>query len=379
MQQLGQVVRVRRRSLGLTLADVAERSGVTRGYVSMIENHKVDNPPSEKGLVKLGSALKFAPGELERAAQWERTPEAIRQRLAQAEDDAKAGRELAQWLRQVSAKRERGTGKDLDALYRSGQLGRRVNAVLAEGGGARIDDRGSSSSAPDGVGCAGENSRRVTRGGDPGSGSPVNGVDAFAASQAGGLAGETHGVDARGTHGHAVGMGGAASSCVGVPGVPGFSGFVESALDIGHRTSDIAHRPAVPLINKVAAGLPPGFTDLDYPARTGDELVVVPGYTGLHGANDPDAFAATVSGESMQPSYREGDVVVFSPLADVVDGCDCFVRLEPDHETTFKRVFVDEEAGRIRLQPLNPAFEPRTVDREQVAGMYRAVWRMSRL
>ncbi|MEM9415013.1 MAG: S24 family peptidase, partial [Planctomycetota bacterium] len=352
MQRLGQVVRERRRSLGLTLADVAERSGVTRGYVSMIENHKVDNPPSEKVLAKLGAALKFAAGELERAAQWERTPEAIRQRLAQAEDGAKAGRELAQWLRQVSAKRERGTGKDLDALYRSGQLGRRVNAVLAEGEGARIEDRGSSGGATDAVGGAGENSRRVTRGGD--------------------AVAETHGVDARGARGKAVGLGGAASSCAGVPGL---SIFVDSASDIGHRTSEIAHRPAVPLINKVAAGLPSGFTDLDYPARTGDELVVVPGYTGLHGANDPDAFAATVSGESMQPGYHEGDVVVFSPLADVVDGCDCFVRLEPDHETTFKRVFLDEEAGRIRLQPLNPAFEPRTVDREQVAGMYRAVWR----
>lgn len=345
-------MRERRRSLGMTLADVAERSGVTRGYVSMIENHKVDNPPSEKVLSKLGVALGFSPGELERAAQWERTPAAIRERLAQAEGDARAGRELAQWLRQVSAKRERGTGKDLDALYRSGQLGRRVNAVLAEGGGSgsRGEDRGSSGGAGDVVGGAGENSRRVTRGGA--------------------AAGETHGVDARGTRGKAVGLGeGADWASVG-----------GCASDIGHRTSGLLPRSSrVPLINKVAAGLPSGFTDLGYPARTGDDLVVVPGYTGLHGANDPDAFAATVSGESMQPSYREGDVVVFSPLADVVDGCDCYVRLEPDHETTFKRVFVDEEAGRIRLQPLNPAFEPRTVDREQVAGMYRAVWRMSRL
>ena len=81
----------------------------------------------------------------------------------------------------------------------------------------------------------------------------------------------------------------------------------------------------------------------------------------------------------MQPAYREGDVVVFSPLADVVDGCDCFVRLEPDHETTFKRIFIDDTTGRIRLQPLNANYAPRTIDREHVAGLYRAVWRMSRV
>ena len=372
MQQLGRVVRERRRSLGLTLADVAERSGVTRGYVSMIENHRVENPPSAKVLAKLAAALAFPAGELERAAQWERTPAAIRERLAQAEGDAKAGRELAQWLRQVSAKRDRGTGKDLDALYRSGQLGRRVNAVLAEGEGSRGEDRGSSGEGIDdgatgAVDFASENSRRVTRGGAPGSGE-----SGFVASQVRGDAGETHGVDARTTRGKAVGLG--------ALGFDGGAGNCEVWDDASARPEPRHPSPKhVPLINKVAAGLPSGFTDLDYPARTGDDCVVVPGYTGLHGGNDPDAFAATVSGASMQPEYREGDVVVFSPLADVVDGCDCFVRLEPDHETTFKRVFVDEAAGRIRLQPLNPKYEPRTVDREQVAGMFRAVWRMSRL
>lgn len=129
----------------------------------------------------------------------------------------------------------------------------------------------------------------------------------------------------------------------------------------------------VPLINRVAAGYPAGFTDLDYPARVADRYVDAPG------VDDPDAFAATVCGESMLPDYREGDVVIFSPLAEVADGCDCFVRLEPDHESTFKRVYFEGDAKRVRLEPLNSAFETRTVDRERVAGMYRAVARYSKL
>lgn len=126
----------------------------------------------------------------------------------------------------------------------------------------------------------------------------------------------------------------------------------------------------VPLINSVAAGQPTEFTDLGYPARVADDYVRVPDLA------DPDAFAARIVGDSMQPDYREGDVVVFSPAAEVRSGVDCFARLEPDQETTFKRVYFEADgAGEdlIRLQPLNARYPPRTVPRERVAGLYRAV------
>lgn len=125
----------------------------------------------------------------------------------------------------------------------------------------------------------------------------------------------------------------------------------------------------IPLINRVAAGYPAGFTDLDYPARVADEYVRAPD------VRDPDAFAARVVGDSMAPDYREGDIVVFSPAAPVRAGMDCFVRLEPDHESTFKRVYFEQDGGdgSIRLQPINNAYAPRTVPRERVAGLYAGV------
>jgi len=126
----------------------------------------------------------------------------------------------------------------------------------------------------------------------------------------------------------------------------------------------------VPVINKVAAGYPREFTDLGYPARVADEYVRAPDL------DDPDAFAARVVGDSMEPDYREGDVVVFSPARDVRSGMDCFARLDPDNETTFKRVYFEEEnggPGRIRLQPLNSAYPPRVLERERVLGLYAAV------
>lgn len=227
---LGQALRQLRRSKAFTLADLAERVDVTPGYLSMIENQRVSNPPSMKVLVRLEAALGVHDSSLCKAAQWERTPKPIRDQLERAQQAATSPPTATQ----------------------------------------------------------------------------------------------------------------------------------------------------VPLINKVAAGYPAGFTDLDYPARSSDDVIIVPGYTGLHG-NDPDAFAATVCGDSMAPEYRAGDIVVFSPLTDVIDGSDCFARLEPDHECTFKRVFLEKDGSRIRLEPLNQDYPARTVDREQVAGLFRAVWRMSRL
>ena len=127
----------------------------------------------------------------------------------------------------------------------------------------------------------------------------------------------------------------------------------------------------VPIINKVRAGYPTEFTDLGYPARIADDYISTPDLY------DPEAFAARVVGDSMAPAYREGDVVVFSPERDTPAGADCFVRLHRDNESTFKRVYFERSEGGghlIRLQPINPAYPPRTVEREEVAGMYAAAY-----
>jgi SOS-response transcriptional repressor LexA len=125
----------------------------------------------------------------------------------------------------------------------------------------------------------------------------------------------------------------------------------------------------VPLINKVAAGYPTDFTDLDYPARVADEYIPCPHL------DDPDAFAARVVGMSMKPDYNEGDMIIFSPRREPTHGCDCFVRLLPDHHSTFKRVYFENEQH-VRLQPLNPAFAPQVIELDQVAGLYPAVMRI---
>jgi repressor LexA len=134
----------------------------------------------------------------------------------------------------------------------------------------------------------------------------------------------------------------------------------------------------IPVINKVAAGYPQEFTDLGYPVGVADEYVTVPAEM-----SDPNAFAVRVVGDSMEPKYHEGDIVIFSPAATVESGDDCFVRFAmsggpTDGEATFKRVFFDGEDA-VRLQPINDRHVPIFVKPSQIEGIFRALARYERL
>lgn len=267
MRNLSHTIRQRRKSLGLTLQEVAERAGCTKGYLSSLENDRRETVPSEEMLRRLEGALDLAPDTLLLAGGWKATPASVREHVRTLEDQSRAGRRLADLLRR----------EGVDSAFRSGELGRLVTAL--QGGGESEKPLGAS---------------------------------------------------------------------------------LMGALPL-----------QVPVINRVAAGYPTEFTDLGYPARVADEHVSVPDVF------DADAFAARVVGASMEPVYREGDIVVFSPAAATPDGSDCFVRFDRNAETTFKRVYFERGAGGeelIRLQPLNPEFPARTVAREDVAGLYAAVY-----
>ena len=122
----------------------------------------------------------------------------------------------------------------------------------------------------------------------------------------------------------------------------------------------------IPIINRVQAGYPVDYSDLDYPAGIADDYVRCPE------VNDPNAFAVRVFGDSMEPRFYQGDVVVFSPSLEVRNGDDCFVRFADPHETTFKRVFFEED-DILRLQPRNEKYSPIMIPSNRVDGIYRAV------
>jgi repressor LexA len=148
--------------------------------------------------------------------------------------------------------------------------------------------------------------------------------------------------------------------------------LAESSLDIEQEKVAFKAGRLVPIINKVAAGYPTDFTDLDYPVGHADDYVRCPD---LH---DVNAFAVLVVGDSMEPKFCEGDIVVFSPAAEVHNGDDCFIRFSSPHETTFKRVFF-EESDKVRLQPRNEKYPPMVAEGKRINGIYRAIRKIENL
>jgi len=143
----------------------------------------------------------------------------------------------------------------------------------------------------------------------------------------------------------------------------------------------------VPLINKVAAGQAGEFGDLSYPAGVADAYVAAPD---LPDAPAATLFALRLTGDSMAPEYQEGEIIVVGPPpaprpgADDQprDGQDCVVRLGElkNFATTFKRVFyIKDNAGEVsavRLVPLNPTHQERTIPLTDVTGIYPLAYRL---
>jgi repressor LexA len=145
----------------------------------------------------------------------------------------------------------------------------------------------------------------------------------------------------------------------------------QSRLNIEQGGSPISPGRPIPVINKLAAGYPADFDDLDYPVGIADDYVRCPDVT------DPKAFAVRVVGDSMEPRFKESDIVIFSPAAQVNTGDDCFIRFAEPHETTFKRVYF--EGDNVRLQPRNDKYPPLIVEGKRINGMYRAIAKVERL
>jgi SOS-response transcriptional repressor LexA len=317
MEALGPKLRRQRRRLGFTLDELSAKAAISKPYLSLIETGRVTNPPSDEKLRRLEEVLQFRPGELITQAHLQRTPRDVRAVL----------------VRLMNGNRPHARADQAQG----------INGNAAANGGHAA------------------NSAATTHAALPMNGhGPASGKTGAAQSPAVARAGASVSIPAPLNLDDAY-----------------LSGVLAELVD-RHRGNIDPLSPggnAVPVINKVQAGYPQNFTDLSYPRGVADDYVSCPGIA------DPDAFAARVHGDSMSPKYRQGDIVIFSPAADPRAGDDCFVRIE-DGQTTFKQVFFETEAsGRavIRLQPRNPRYRPQTIPREQISGLYRAVYRYQRV
>lgn len=74
-------------------------------------------------------------------------------------------------------------------------------------------------------------------------------------------------------------------------------------------------------------------------------------------------FGLKIKGDSMEPDYLDGDVIIFQKQNNCENGDDCVVMVN-GNDGTFKRVFKNENG--IILQPLNNKYQPLVFTNEQI-------------
>lgn len=126
-------------------------------------------------------------------------------------------------------------------------------------------------------------------------------------------------------------------------------------------------RATIPLIGLAQAGAGRLFTEDGMPTGgAGWEEVEFPDLTG------EKFYAIEVSGDSMRPLYRDGDVLIVSPTASVRKGDRVVVRTN-DGEVMAKEVR-RRTAKNIELLSLNPEHEDRVLALKDLAWMARVMW-----
>ncbi|HEY1933463.1 MAG TPA: helix-turn-helix transcriptional regulator [Acetobacteraceae bacterium] len=143
-----------------------------------------------------------------------------------------------------------------------------------------------------------------------------------------------------------------------------------TALVSGARAlSSIANsRPArrVPLIGLAQAGGEGYFDDGGYPVGGGWDEVSLPEIA------DPNAYALEISGDSMEPVYRDGDMVIISPSAPIRRGDRVVVRT--NRGEVMAKQLARRSARRVELKSLNPAHPDYSFELTEVAWVHRIIW-----
>jgi phage repressor protein C with HTH and peptisase S24 domain len=153
---------------------------------------------------------------------------------------------------------------------------------------------------------------------------------------------------------------------------------LEGFVGLARRQSRGASKPAsdgeglratlrpLPLLGFAQAGAGGYFDDGGFPVGQGWDEITLPGLP------DEEAYALKVSGDSMLPLYRDGDIIIVSPTAQVRRGDRVVVRTR-DGEVMAK-VLKRQTQAELELASLNPEHPGRTIPATDVEWTARILW-----
>ncbi|MBV6656283.1 MAG: helix-turn-helix transcriptional regulator [Devosiaceae bacterium] len=151
----------------------------------------------------------------------------------------------------------------------------------------------------------------------------------------------------------------------------GFAGSVSMPMGVApERKSQAAlssgQLKSVPLLGFAQAGDGGYFDDAGFPVGHGWDEVQLPDI------RDEHAFALEVTGDSMLPLYRSGDILVVSPSAPVRRHDRVVLRTRGGE--ILAKVLLRQTAGYIDVHSLNPDHDDRRLPLDAIDWMARIVW-----
>lgn len=124
--------------------------------------------------------------------------------------------------------------------------------------------------------------------------------------------------------------------------------------------------PTIPLIGMAQAGTGGYFDDAGFPVGGGWEEINLPK------VDDENAFALEVSGDSMQPVYRPGDILIISPNSNIRRG-DRVVAKTFAGQVLFKTL-KRQTAKTVELASFNPEQDDIIFALEDMDWIARVLW-----
>jgi phage repressor protein C with HTH and peptisase S24 domain len=122
----------------------------------------------------------------------------------------------------------------------------------------------------------------------------------------------------------------------------------------------------IPLIGLAQAGKGGYFDDAGFPAGSGWDEVAFPM------VKDENAYALEVSGDSMEPVYRDGDVIIVSPNSPARRGDRVVVRTKAGE--VLAKILKRQTMHTVELASFNQQHELITLPAEEIDWIARVVW-----
>lgn len=130
----------------------------------------------------------------------------------------------------------------------------------------------------------------------------------------------------------------------------------------------IPNRQKVPLIGFAQAGAGGFFDDSGFPSGQGWDLVEFP-------ASDNDSevtYALEVQGDSMMPLYRDGDILIVNPEAQLRRGDRVVVKTKAGE--VMAKILSRQTIQKVELSSLNPEHPTRHLGLNEIEWMARIIW-----